>query len=162
MCSGTATYSAPDLSLPATISLGDRAGTGHAVDDFYNGMYAYIYSSTNGDGQSREILNYVASGAVATLKSAFTIVPTGTIKVRVVENEAGILKDAYAKLAIMATELVDPTYKDWLQFLDQNSNLINRDKGAADQDLILLDEYLVKGKAIYEAVQVKGITAVPA
>jgi hypothetical protein len=162
VCSGTAqsyTSGTKEIVLPAAITTGDRA-TGHATNSYYVGKYVYVYSATTGEGQYETVATYTGSSKSAILTNAFTTNLTGTIIIRVMDDDTELFYDAYAKLFIL-TYLTSSTHADWQKLFDSNLMLENYIDRSPVQDQDLLDTYLAKGKALYEGIAA-AVTAIPA
>ena len=159
-CSGNLqayTAGTPSVTLPAAITVGDRS-IGHTVDGYYNGMFGYVYSATTGENQSFEIVSYVGATNVATIKTAFPVALSGTMVVRIMDNDRELFYDVAMKIAIN-TYLTDPTNLDWGKMFDMNGTLNNTNDNPV-QDLKTLKKYLDKGKAAYDAISA-AVTAIP-
>jgi len=155
---------AAQASDATTITIKDTADAGGVIadadraNDTFNGMYVYIYSGT-GDNQYGIIADYVLSTEVCTLTAAGwlaagsnTTTPTGTVGYRIMQDSTRLFYDAYTELFIRTyfTDLTKAAaLSDFAKLIDKNEKL-SLSPTVVDQDLDLLDQYLIKGKAIYD------------
>lgn len=149
------------ITLAANVTAGDRAtDVEHDTNDYYNGMWVYIYTATTGATQVRQITDYDGGTHVCTLASNWSLTPdmlaagatfpTGTVLYRIVDNtdEAGY--DRATDIAIRGS-MWDITSAQAIsltkRFVD-NYNSLAFNPQTTGQDLdYLWNDFIVAGKA---------------
>lgn len=144
---------ATKLGTATSVANGSLTHTGAFTGLDLTGYWVYIYSSTLGKHQKRQIASN--TNDVLTLEADWTVNPTGTIVYRVVATEEWCFMDKYIANYIMLylTDLSDSGVNSvWINLIDRQQNA---DELAAyeapDQDFEFIDvEMLMKGKTIEE------------
>lgn len=139
------------VTLAASAGVGAVIPNASRANDVYNGMYIYIYSSTNGKNQYTKITDYNNSSKVVVVDA--WVQPTGTIIYRIVKNLDRVLVDAYTEKFILTyfNDLTDvDAFNDLVKMIDLSGKLNNDNVNIVEQDLDLLNEYLLKGKAMHD------------
>lgn len=148
VAAGTLTLKAAPKNTGARVATAERT-----TNDHFNSMYAYIYSSTTGARQYRQISDFVGSSLVCTLASNWTVTPTGTVVYRVVDQVADIYADVQCEffLKTLMYDLTDATVLSYYdKLLDNNGKLSTLTSGAPEQDLDFLSEMRIKGDVAWQ------------
>jgi hypothetical protein len=146
------TYDANTITASYTAHrwLARTAGTVEGED-----WYVGLYSGTNAIGQIKKISDN--SATVVTLAEALSPVPTGSIS-GYIGRRAYMLWDKYLGYAV-ATYLGSSTsLATWRKLIDKTDNLNGGTDRVCLADDDLIQEYVDKGKIIYDAIA-KGIVS---
>lgn len=161
-CSGTAAATAAGtITLAANVSVGDIAtDLQHDTNDFYNGMYVYIYTATTGATQWRQITDYDGGTHVATLNENWTVspemiaggttAPSGTVLYRVVDNDKIVGYDRATDIAIRSSlwDISSTTaIATMRRLIDNNGGLVGNPNVTAQDIDYLWYEFIVAGKS---------------
>ena len=151
-----ADYGTASAANGTTITLAASAGAGAnktRANDVYNGMMVYIYSATTNKGSYGTITDYVDSTKVATIGGWTGGTPATSIVYRIIANPNMLFYEPYAELFIKTyfSDILSVTAEqDFADLIDKNRKVNEGTLISAEQDLELLDEYLIKGKAIWD------------
>jgi hypothetical protein len=144
-----------------SVGTAELSDTGEfTLAEYDDGTYYLAITSGDTAGEVRRIISNTANAL--TLESDFDVPLSGTPTYQIVKDNVHTLWNKYLPYTIagfMQLETVKTT-EDWQKILDQHNDLA----GAASyhrsffQDLSTLEEYLKKGKAIYEGIAAGIVT----
>lgn len=146
------TYDANTITASYTAHrwIARTAGTVEGED-----WYVGLYSGTNAIGQIKKISDN--SATVVTLAEALSPVPTGSIS-GYIGRRAHLLWDKYLGYAVATYLGSSSSIGIWRQLIDKTDNLNGGTDRVCLADDDLIQEYVDKGKIIYDAIA-KGIVS---